>query len=205
MMMIMMKSCTATTRTRFAASPALPTSDQKQASCFQRRPVGLDYYPNIQAHCPPPVIDQYQWVADILVSWLNNNQTDDGFYWHPNLTVRRKKTTSNSFLSFESSSLVIYATDSITCGERLLVLFPQLDTDFFEIMSIRSLLMVLLCNCPSDDLDQVHRDSSITALLDHGVEAHAAKDIQQGDELSFCEFLGPWCNSWLEGHSKGSN
>mmetsp|Transcript_17838 Transcript_17838/g.44083 ORF Transcript_17838/g.44083 Transcript_17838/m.44083 type:complete len:108 (+) Transcript_17838:421-744(+) len=78
-LLLEMNDCTAT-RARFATSP---TSDQKQSSCFQRPPVGLDYYPSIQAHCPPPVIDQDQWVADILVSWLNNNQTDG--FWHPSL------------------------------------------------------------------------------------------------------------------------
>ncbi|CAJ1957851.1 unnamed protein product [Cylindrotheca closterium] len=190
----------AATRERFATAP---TSDE--ASCVQRPPVGLDYYPSIQAHCPhPPVIDQDQWVADTLVSWFltNTTQTPDGFYWHSNLTIHRRKKKKNALSPFGSSSLGIFATGSIARGERL-VAFPPLDTDNIE-MSTITLLMDLLCyNCPSHDdhRNPVHiKESSTTTILaDHGTEASAAKDLQQGDELSFGEssLLLPWCNHWL--------
>lgn len=167
-------------RTRFAISP---TSDQGPSSCLQRSAVGLDYYPSIQARCPPPVIDQDQWVADILVSWLNN-QTDG--FCHPNLKIRRRKQKSVSSLSSLKSSLGIFATDSITRGERLFA-FPVMDT-LFDIMP-KSALTEMLCHCRLHDFDQFDTNSATTVLSEQGVETCAAKDIHQGEEFFFCSCM----------------
>lgn len=91
-----------------------------------------------------------------------------------------------SYLASLKSSLGIFATDSITRGERLFAFPVLLDT---EHESSRSLLTELLCHCRSHDFDQFDTYSATTVLSEQGVETCAAKDMQQGEEFFFCDCM----------------
>lgn len=186
--------------TQRLASPASPAEERHHLSCMQQNPVGMGYYPNIKADCPPPVIDEDQWIADTLMAWFHN-QTDA--YWNLDLDIRpyrnKKKMaiTSSSPLDY---SLEIIATTFIPKGERLAFIpadLLQLDQELELVQDMISnnilffMMPSLVHSDHCDDRDVFYNTESTATLLvvKHGLDLLAGKDIPPGTVLFPCSFL----------------